>query len=369
MSEHALEVLAMVLSETRVDLKVTQRELRELRKVNEANKTNAEALDAELKEGLSAVGLEGELERWRKTVYDARRITECPSSRGLLDWLRLRLAEGEKVREALDAITCAVEVGQEALDTITCAVDVDQVDSPAKAVAADALELSGLHDTVQEARRITECPPAHGLVDWLQTRLADGAKVRDEVERLQADAEARRAVYQKLRSLLGCRADGPSILGAVESVKERCADLNRHAELLKADIDDRNVRIGQLERDLARAVEQREELRAANEGVKRDMQGLKDEVDRLTSANAARCEQASRAEERVREVEEEREEWRRRYAEAVHDLEERDAQLREVRVERDAARADMRRLEPRLDAMTRERDRLRCELAAAKEDG
>ena len=258
--------------------------LNRLRKANEANKANAEALDAQLAgiaearrdeakaEGLSVVGLEGELERWRKTVYDARRITECPSSRGLLDWLRLRLAEGEKVREALDAITCAVEVGQEALDTITCAVDVDQVDSPAKAVAADALELSGLHDTVQEARRITECPPAHGLVDWLQTRLADGAKVRDEVERLQADAEARRTVYQKLRSLLGCRADGTSILVAVESVKERCADLNRHAELLKADINDRNV-------DLARAVEQREALRADRDDALRQRDKLRDESD------------------------------------------------------------------------------------------
>ena len=161
------------------------------------------------------------------------------------------------------------------------------------------------------------------------------ARLRRQVEALEADVEARRTVYRKVGGLLGCCATGPDILAAIERETEQVADLKRHAELLKADVDERNERIRQLEEvneerfqrqreveeALAKAARElhlrRDALKDANDGLKHDLQALKDELDRLTSANAARCEQASKAEERVRELEKECGKWTKRSAQAL----------------------------------------------------
>ena len=133
----------------------------------------------------------------------------------------------------------------------------------------------------------------------------DTGALRRRIDELEADVEARRTVYRKVGGLLGCCATGPDILAAIERETERVDDLKCHAELLKDDIDERNARIRQLEEVNEERFQAQVTLKEANAGLKHDLQVVKDEVDRLTSANVARCEQASKAEEQVRELEEE----------------------------------------------------------------
>ena len=140
-----------------------------------------------------------------------------------------------------------------------------------KAVVAEALEQRGLQDTVLAARRLTECPPEQGLVEWLQSRMAEGNKVREELAEAKSDvtwadritrvegryADGRLAQLEKERDKQKSRADwrdglliqirsitgavvGPELVASVQRLKEQ-------RDKLRADVEERNVRIQQLE--------------------------------------------------------------------------------------------------------------------------
>ena len=181
-------------------------------------------------------------------------------------------------------------------------------------------------------------------------------------EGVQVERDRWRAIGKEVRAILKAGPEDTlkaAALGWVERYanleQQRRHDtdvLKRHAKLLKADIDERDARIAGLKKDCAELLassdegrdetrrlreelagtrkvqqeleegwiameQQRNDLKDANDGLKRDLQVVKDEVSRLTSANAARCEQASQAEEQVRELEEECGKWRKRSAEAL----------------------------------------------------
>ena len=314
---------------------------------NKANKSlpprgesgaNAEALDAELAKAVAQVkaGERDPLPSWRDWKFDE-------------DWLARHGVKGQEATEALSKTVHAI--ADAARKPLLAELDrLRQANTGRdKQVVADALAHSGLRETIEKARNITECPADTALVDWLVDLVAECDRVRKDRDRVKADIDERNVRIGQLEEVNEQRFQRQRQLE--QEVEERSEDLAGRSRRWQEQVQ-------RLERDLARAVEQREALRKELGTVKAELSGamvsaaddvghqavrigaLQDELGRVRGERDALRVEAAMWERSVRQHER-AQEPRPRLAERVDRLMgERDA----LRHELDSVKSDLDRL-------------------------